>query len=200
MWEPEGNGSRLQLQTPAGEVTLHLPLPGQHNVMNALAASAAVLALGGSLEQIRAGLESLRAVPGRLQLKTGIHGSRILDDTYNANPASLQVALDVLNRFPGSHYLALGDMGELGSAEQDLHAAAGRAARDSGVDRLYTLGSLARAAATSFGEVAQSFSAQQAMIDTLQAELHEDVTLLVKGSRRMHMERVVAAVTVGEEG
>jgi len=169
--------------------------------MNALAASAAALAAGASLEEIRHGLESIHAVAGRLQIKPGLAGSRIIDDTYNANPASLRVALEVLKNFAGRHYLALGDMGELGEDAEQLHREAGQVARESGVDRLYTVGDLARHAASSFGQDAYSYLDQPSMISALHDELRKDVTLLVKGSRLAHMENVVQALTRnGEAG
>ena len=169
--------------------------------MNALAASTAALAAGASLEEIRNGLQSMRSVAGRLQIKPGKAGSRILDDTYNANPASLRVALEVLQHYRGRHFLALGDMGELGADTEQLHREAGQVARDSGVDRLYTVGELARLAATSFGHDAYSYGDQSSMISALHDELNKDVTLLVKGSRLAHMEKVVQALTTnGETG
>jgi len=188
-------GSELVVKTGQGQIEISLPLPGRHNVMNALAAIAASLACHVTLAQIKSGLENLHAVPGRLQLKKGIHGSRLIDDTYNANPSSVKVALDVLSSFAGAHYLALGDMGELGSNEAELHRQVGEQARQQGVDRLYTIGKLAQCAAEVFGEHAYSFDVQSAMIAALNNDLHKDATLLVKGSRRSHMERVVEALT-----
>ena len=188
--------SELQMVTPFGEVSVTLPLEGRHNAANALAATAAALAAGASLAEVKQGLESMQAVPGRLQRKAGIHGSQIIDDTYNANPASLSAALQVLVACRGDHYLALGDMAELGEKAVEYHQLAGRQAREVGVDRLYAVGELSRYAAQSFGEHGQHFAAQSEMISSLQADLHEEVTLLVKGSRSAHMENVVAALSV----
>jgi len=188
-------GNVLLIKTAQGEVEVSLALLGRHNVMNALAATAAALACQVSLSQIKSGLEKLHAVPGRLQLKQGVHGSRLIDDTYNANPSSVKAALEVLSGFAGEHYLALGDMGELGSNEEVLHRQVGEQARQQGVRHLYTMGKLAQCAAEVFGERAYSFDAQGAMIAALHNDLHKDVTLLVKGSRTSHMERVVEALT-----
>ena len=113
-WSVDDKGSLINAKTPAGEVSIHLPLLGRHNVMNALAAIAGTLAAGITLTEIKTGLESLQPVRGRLQIKSGLNGSRVIDDTYNANPASLNAALAVLGDFTGQHFLALGDMGELG--------------------------------------------------------------------------------------
>jgi len=189
---------QLHISSPSGECEVKLKLLGRHNVMNALAASSAALAIGASLAAIKAGLESLAPVSGRLELKAGIKGSRIIDDTYNANPTSLNAALDVLADFPGLHYLALADMGELGGQSDKLHATAGRQAKDKNVHRLYTLGSMASYAAKEFGEPSYCFSDQLEMIEQIKNDLERDVTLLVKGSRRMQMEKVVAACVTGD--
>lgn len=192
----------LKIYTPAGDVQVMLPLEGDHNAMNALAATAAALAAGASIADIKKGLEFMRAVPGRLQRKAGIHGAQIIDDSYNANPASLNAALDVLAKCQGDRYLALGDMGELGEKAVELHQQAGQQARKVGVHRLYAVGENSVHAATSFGDHAQHFAAQDELISCLQEDLHSyshnNVTLLVKGSRSAQMENVVAALTVTE--
>ena len=186
----------LQIATAAGDIVVRLSLEGRHNAMNALAATAAALAAGASLSEVKKGLESVVPVPGRLQRKPAIKGAQILDDTYNANPASLSVALDVLAECPADRYLALGDMAELGSESAELHEQAGRQARVKGVQRLYAVGEYARYAAVAFGDEGLHFSAQEQLISRLKEDLNERVTLLVKGSRSSHMERVVAALTV----
>lgn len=200
-WQVNDAGSLIDLHTPQGSIHIKLALPGRHNVMNALAAAAAALAAGAGLPEIRDGLEAMHSVAGRLQIKPGIAGSRIIDDTYNANPASLRAALAVMKDFNGRHFLALGDMGELGEDSRQLHRDAGQTAKDSGVDRLYTVGKLARLAANSFGPEAFSYEDQSSMITALHDDLGTDVTLLVKGSRLAHMEKVVQALTInGEKG
>jgi len=186
----------LQIFTPTGDVRVTLPLEGQHNAANALAATAAALAAGASIADVKAGLESMQVVPGRLQRKMGIRGAQIIDDTYNANPASLKAALDVLAQCHGDHYLALGDMAELGTKAVEYHQQAGHQAREMGVSRLYAVGECSQHAAQAFGEHGQHFIAQDELISRLQADLHKGVTLLVKGSRSAHMENVVAALSV----
>ena len=200
-WQVSEDGSEIDLYTPQGNIHINLGMPGKHNIMNALAASAGALAAGASLDEIRSGLQSMHSVAGRLQIKPGIARSRILDDTYNANPASLRVALEVLQNFDGRHFLALGDMGELGENAEQLHREAGQVARDAGVDRLYTVGEFARFAASTFGHDAHSYGDQPSMISALHDDLSMDVTLLVKGSRLARMEKVVQALTTnGETG
>lgn len=194
------DGQQLAVRTARGEISINLRLLGKHNALNALAAIAAGIAFGIPLDTIKIGLEQLRPVNGRLQLKSGINGSRIIDDTYNANPTSLKAALNVLSEFPGLHYLALGDMEELGGEADFLHSDAGLQARKSGVSKLYTLGSLARHAASTFGDSSYSFSSHDEMIEQITNDLEQDVTLLVKGSRRMQMEKIVTACVPGNDG
>ena len=196
-WQVGDRGSQIHVSTPEGKVKLQLALLGEHNVMNALAAIAAAQAAGVKLTTIKAGLEAMQPVAGRLQLKAGIHGSRIIDDTYNANPASLAAAIEVLAGFTGKHILVLGDMGELGDEARELHAQAGRFARAHGVDRLYTVGPMAAAAAEAFGKEAQQCDSHEAASKALQQELTDDATVLVKGSRLSRMERVVQRLESG---
>ncbi len=182
---------------------LRLALPGQHNIANALAAAAVARVLGVDPATIRAGLEAFQGVDGRLQRRPGLHGSVLLDDTYNANPASLAAGLDVLRGLAPRTWLVLGDMGELGGAGRALHAEAGEQARRAGVERLYALGTLGAEAASAFGPGGQALADREALLAALRAVLDGDVALLVQGSRSMGMERVVVALaarvpTVGE--
>ncbi|MDH5659970.1 MAG: UDP-N-acetylmuramoyl-tripeptide--D-alanyl-D-alanine ligase [Gammaproteobacteria bacterium] len=197
-WESTTTGNMLKVTTPVGDCKIELKLLGRHNVMNALAAIAAAIAAKISLEQIVKGLEDLKPVNGRLQIKRGIKNSRIIDDTYNANPTSLHAALNVLHEFSGKRFLALGDMGELGDNANELHVEAGASAKEAGVDSLYSFGKLAAKAAKEFGRNGFCYDKHEDMIDALRNELSQDVTLLVKGSRSMHMENVVNALTMAE--
>ena len=197
-WESSIEGSELRVTTPAGEHEIKLKLLGRHNILNALAAIAASLAAGISLGQIAKGLESLKPVNGRLQLKSGLNDSRVIDDTYNANPTSLIAAINVLHDFSGRRFLALGDMGELGDNSSKMHQDAGIYAKEKGVDSLYSYGELAANAAKEFGTNGFCYDRHEDMIDALKSELSQDVTLLIKGSRSMHMENVVNALTVAE--
>lgn len=191
-------GSELQLQTPAGEFTAELHVPGQHNVRNALAAAAAAIALGCAAAPIRAGLNAFRGVKGRLQRKQGLHGAVLIDDTYNANPASVQAALAVLARAPGKKILVLGDMGELGPDAAQLHRELGLAARQYGVDTLFALGDVSREAVVAFGADAWFFERIQELLADLENLLGPEVTVLVKGSRFMQMERIIRSFEVEE--
>jgi UDP-N-acetylmuramoyl-tripeptide--D-alanyl-D-alanine ligase len=193
-YRTDRRGSAVRLQTTQGDIDMRLPLLGRHNVMNALAASSAALAAGATLEEVRAGLERLKAVAGRLELKDGINGARVIDDTYNANPGSLAAGLQVLKEFPGERVLVFGDMGELGEAAPALHQRVGELAHSLGIHRLYALGELARFAVGGFGQGGKRFDSYEALVDALLDIMHGEMTLLVKGSRAMRMERVVAGI------
>jgi UDP-N-acetylmuramoyl-tripeptide--D-alanyl-D-alanine ligase len=190
----EAECSRVSLRTPVGEVSVTLSLPGRHNVMNALAAAAAAVSLAVPLDAVRHGLEGVRPVSGRLQVKRAMQGGRVVDDSYNANPGSLSAGLAVLQGFPGRHWLALGDMAELGPAAADLHAEAGRLAREAGVERLLATGPLSCASVEAFGSGGEHYPTWEALVAALKGELGADVTLLVKGSRCSQMDLVVNAL------
>ena len=185
---------RIALDTPAGEVKIDLALPGAHNAVNAGAAAAVAIAAGASLDAIREGLATVRPAKGRLESKRGPRGAEIIDDTYNANPVSLQAGLRVLGGRPAPRWLVLGDMAELGPEGANLHAEAGRHARCHGVERLLALGELSAEAARAFGAGATHFADCAALVDRLRYELPDGATVLVKGSRSMAMERVVEAI------
>ncbi len=197
-WQSVSEGNLLKVTTSKGDCQIKLNLLGSHNVMNALAAIAASISVDIPLSQIVSGLENLKAVNGRLQIKQGIKNSCVIDDTYNANPSSLHAGLDVLGSFTNKRFLALGDMGELGGDEAELHAEAGIYAKKCGVDSLYSLGALAAKAAKEFGDNGFCYDKHEDMINALRNDLSDDVTLLVKGSRSMHMEKVVNALTMAE--
>ena len=187
-------GRRVSLDTPAGEVAIELALPGAHNALNAGAAAAAAIAAGASLDAVRDGLAAVRPAKGRLESKRGPRGAEIIDDTYNANPASLQAGLQVLAAKPAPRWLVLGDMAELGVDGASLHAEAGRRARRHGVERLLAVGELGVEAARAFGGGATHFEDRAALVERLREELPDGATVLVKGSRSMAMERVVDAI------
>ncbi|HET8553475.1 MAG TPA: UDP-N-acetylmuramoyl-tripeptide--D-alanyl-D-alanine ligase [Rhodanobacteraceae bacterium] len=192
-------GSRFRLVTPRGKAPVRLPLPGRHNVANALAATAIACALDVPLDTIVEGLEHVDPVGGRLNARSMPGGWTLIDDSYNANPGSVAAAIDTLILAPGEHWLVLGDMAELGPDARQLHAGLGALARERGVERLFAIGPMARAAADSFGAQAQHFEDQTALSNALRTAVHEGVTCLVKGSRSSAMDRVVAALTEGGE-
>ena len=173
------------------KIDINLPLSGHHNVMNALAAAACCLSLEISLSTIKNGLEKMLPVKGRLQIKNGKQGVRIIDDTYNANPRSLSAAIDVLSAYGGSRYLVLGDMGELGETAVQHHVEAGKVARAAKIDGLLSIGELSVNAVESYGLGASHYESFDALEKGLSEIINNDVTILIKGSRYMKMERVV---------
>jgi len=187
------------LRTPSGEIDITLPMAGQHNVMNALAATAAAFALGMSLEIIQQGLAAMSSVKGRLFAQQTRHGAQLIDDTYNANPDSLQAGLDVLAQLPGKRILVIGDMAELGDDSEALHSDIAAQAREAGVQFLYALGKQSAAAAERFGNGAHHFMEHDALSNALSDELDENSVILVKGSRSARMERVVNALLEDEQ-
>ena len=190
-----GAGVEFELRCPHGALPIRLRLDGVHNVYNALAAAAVSTAAGAELRDIQRGLANVAPVHGRLEPHRGINDAVIIDDTYNANPTSLAAGLAVLSASTGERWLVLGDMGELGTAEASAHRAAGDAARAAGVSRMFTLGARAEAAGAAFGVGAVHFSAPEDLIKTLLASVNAEVTLLIKGSRVMQLDRIVTALT-----
>ncbi len=188
------------VNTPNGDFSFRPALEGRHNFSNALAATAVAVALGVPLAAIAQALAGMQSLPGRLESRRHAAGWQLVDDTYNANPASLYAALQVLAQMQGEQrWLVLGDMGELGSVGQQLHAEMGQAARDLGVDRLYTIGELARFSADAFDGPVQHFDAHDELVEALGEQLRPGVICLVKGSRSMGMERIVEKLLEGAE-
>ncbi len=194
-----GLRSRFRLCTPAGNTQIELPLPGRHNVMNALAATALALAVDAPLAAIAAALAQAESVAGR-QRKLQVAGGALYDDSYNANPGSLTAAIDTLALEASPRWLVLGDMAELGPKAPALHARCGALAKARGIDRLYAVGPMSLAAADAFGDGAQHYARVETLIDELRAQWQPGVTVLVKGSRSARMERVVEALAGSHGG
>jgi UDP-N-acetylmuramoyl-tripeptide--D-alanyl-D-alanine ligase len=191
----EAWGAVVDATVPEGSVTFELKAPGRHNVSNALGAIAAATAAGASLAAVAAGLAAFRPLAGRLRATTLAGGATVIDDTYNANPDSLRAAIAVLARSPAPRWLVLGDMGEVGDQGVAFHNEVGAYARAAGIERLFSVGKLARHAATAFGPGGEHFAEVDVLADAVRAALAPGMTVLVKGSRFMRMERVVAALT-----
>ena len=182
--------SEITVQLPQGEVRAVLSIPGLHNVRNALAAAACAVAVGIPARTIGEGLTAFRPYTGRLQVKQARDGATVIDDSYNANPDSVRAAIDVLASCPAPRVLVLGDMGEVGSQGPEFHREVGAYARSRGIDRLLALGEASVHAVEGFGAGAQHFAEVEALVPAISGR-----TVLVKGSRFMRMERVVAALT-----
>ncbi|MEW5904617.1 MAG: UDP-N-acetylmuramoyl-tripeptide--D-alanyl-D-alanine ligase [Pseudomonadota bacterium] len=198
-WQAQGYGGLLRAQTPAGELLVLLQVPGEHNARNALAAATAALALQVPLATIAQALAAFGGVAGRLQRKPALHGATLIDDTYNANPASMRAALQVLAQAFGKRIFVLGDMGELGDDAAQFHRELGSTARALGIERLHALGELSALAVQAFGAGATHHADIETLQQTLKDELDAQTTVLVKGSRFMKMERVVQACAASQE-
>lgn len=183
--------SHFTLHTPQGAVAIELPLVGQHNVLNALAAAAAAQAVGCDLHHIQTGLAAVVPVAGRLTPHVLPCGAQLLDDAYNANPGSVKAAIDWLASLPGQRVLVLGVMAELGDNAAALHADIGVYAQQAGLQHLLAFAEAAPAA-TAFGVPA--YNDLPTLLADLSTYLTADTTVLVKGSRSARMERVVTAL------
>lgn len=204
----EVKSSQFELITPMGSVLIHLPLPGRHNVQNAVAASALALQVGASLEDVQAGLEQALPAERRLQLKILPKNIQLLDDSYNASPTTMVIALEVLAQYPGKKAFFMGDMGELSPNDNEaLHAHMGIKAKQLGIQQLYCVGPLSAKACQAFGPGAEFFESQTQLLDRLPQILSEKnlkgmgITCLVKGSRSSHMDHIADAIgAFAEEG
>lgn len=190
------NATRCRVVTPVGVADLALPVPGLHNLRNALAAIASAIAAGAPLEGAVRALAGFSPVAGRMQHKSMSDGTLLIDDTYNANPDSVRVAVDVLARMAGMRILVLGDMGEVGDNGPAMHVEVGNYAREQGLDALITLGEASRAAAAAFGVGAHACASVDEVVAALRGLRPSCV--LVKGSRFMRMERVVTAFSLND--
>ena len=194
------DGSRFVLVTPEGEAAIALAMAGRHNVSNALAAAALAMGVGIPLAAIAAGLNAARPVGGRLNVHALPGGATLIDDSYNANPGSLQAAIDTLSAVGGERWLVIGDMRELGADAAALHVEVGRRAKAAGIARLYALGPLSAGAADAFGEGGRTFDTHAALATALRADLAgvtSSPRVLVKGSRGSAMDRIVNDILAG---
>ncbi len=186
--------SRFRLLTTKGDIDIKLGLAGQHNVVNALAAAASCLAFGVELSQIKQGLEQMKAVTGRLQPLVGKQAKLVIDDTYNANPSSVKVALEVLMQCEGEPWFVMGALAEMGKDSIKKHKELGELIKSMKIARLLTIGSDAESTSHSFGRGAVFFQTQTELIAYLEQELQGNETVLIKGSRSQKMETVVEAI------
>jgi UDP-N-acetylmuramoyl-tripeptide--D-alanyl-D-alanine ligase len=187
------------LLTPVGECEIDMKLLGRHNVMNATAAAAVALEVGADLENVKAGLAGLEALPGRLNVVTGIANSLLLDDSYNASPNSFSAGIDVLATFPGRRILISGDMKELGDETEYAHKLVGNLAQQAGIDALWSVGEHAGLVVSNFGNNAKAFADQESLIAYARNQLDASTVVLIKGSRGAGMDRVVSELQAKEE-
>jgi len=198
----DDRGYRLELETPEGSGTVEVQGLGPTTVINALAAAAAALAAGASVADITKGLANYQGIKGRLERRELSGGITLVDDTYNANPQSMEAALRLLAELKGNHrgVAILGDMGELGETAEVAHREAGRLAASLGIDLLVALGARAQTIVT--GAIESGMDPTRAAVASDHADasaracefLEKSDTVLVKGSRSMRMELVVEAI------
>ena len=191
--------NQLVISAHGASTAVQMNLLGRHNALNALAAAAAALAAGVGLAAVKVGLENVQAVAGRLQLSSPRRGLQLIDDSYNANPASLLAGAEVaVELCPDQAWLVLGDLGELAGDPAQVHAELGGQLKNAGISRLFTLGTYSAHAAEVFNQGALSFDSLSELLDALEqalADVGSNVTLLVKGSRSSRMERVIQALS-----
>lgn len=189
------------LKMPGAAIELKPSFLGEHNYANAAGAAAAAHAAGCSVQSIQAGLERFQPVNGRLQVALHTPSLLLINDSYNANPDSVNAASKVLAAQQGNTLLVLGDMGEVGDQSDEYHAEVGLFARQAGVKLLYALGEATEHTARAFGEGAMHFKNIDILIDnTMNTTKQGQWSVLVKGSRFMKMERVVQAIVQHHQG
>lgn len=193
--QANGAGNSFTLNTPFGRQTVAVPLPGRHNIANALAAAALAMSVGATLADVAAGLAQLTAVSGRLFPIALAENKLLLDDSYNANVGSMTAAVQVLAELPGYRVMVVGDMGELGDEAEACHRQVGAAARAAGIDAVLSVGTLSQAISAASGR-GEHFPHRDALVARLKALLaeHAVISILVKGSRSSAMEHVVHAL------
>lgn len=184
-------GSTFMLHTPQGNREVSISMPGRHNVANALAAAALAMEAGAGLEHVVLGLQGVHPVHGRLNVRQGLHGATILDDSYNASPSSFRAAIDLLAELPGVRIVVAGDMGELGARKEAEHSDLGEYAADKGIDFFFGTGALTSFAVRSFGSQGGHASDCSQLAALVLPHLAQGVCVLVKGSRSAGMERLV---------
>lgn len=185
---------KMELVTDVGTIQIILPLLGLHNVRNALAAAAIARALDISLEDIKAGLETYKTVTRRMEIKEGIQGAKIIDDSYNANPTAMNYAVDVLSKQSGRKIFVMGDMLELGELTDESHRAVGKHARAVGIDVMLGYGNRASLAIEEFGANGAFYTDKNELIVNLTAMLDPNTVVLVKGSNGMRLNEVVEKI------
>jgi UDP-N-acetylmuramoyl-tripeptide--D-alanyl-D-alanine ligase len=191
-------GMEAQIHTPDGDFSVKISIPGEHNVYNALAATAVGLKLGLSLSQIQKGIEAAQTIAGRTNFLK-INGMTVIDDCYNANPVSMKTALEVLSHAKGRSIAVLGDMGELGTDERKLHAKVGAYAAERKISAIFCAGELASeyekaAKLANPGQEVYYFPTREAMTEALLSYVKPEDTILVKASHFMEFPKVVEAL------
>ena len=191
------DGETATFHIDGKQFTATIPLSGVHNVYNALAAVCVGSKMGLTTEQMKEGIESVGEVEGRNR-RIACHGYTVVDDCYNANPASMRAALSVLAKAPGRKIAVLGDMGELGTQEKQLHYEVGTFAAQCGIDLVCCIGELAKEiarGAKEHGAKVLEFAAVEEFMKDFAPSVKEGDTILVKASHFMKFTGIVEALT-----
>ncbi len=199
-WSATGESLQIEFNYQGQSRGCELGVIGEHNVRNALAAVSLAILAGIDFSVAVDNLAGFSAVKGRLQILSGPANSRLIDDSYNANPDSLEAGIEVLCSLPGSPWLALGDMGELGAEAEALHRQAARAAAAHGVEKFFGIGEMSCIASAEFGTAGYCYEDIEEMAKSILAQIHQGVNLLVKGSRAAGMERLIAMLVQSDNG
>ena len=184
-----------QIHTPKGSIDIKVKLQGEHNLKNVLAAVASTIALKIPLKTIKKGIEAIKPVYGRLEVKKGFNGSMVIDDTYNANPESMRAAIDVLANQDYEKILIIGDMGELGKKAAQYHASIATHINKKKTLHVVGIGKLTKHTIDKCNGNAKWFNNKKELIQYVKSKIRKNSCVLVKGSRFMKMEEVVEALT-----
>lgn len=190
----QGICSHFQLEYHDQSQRVNLPLSGMHNIVNGLAAAAVGIAAGLSLVEIADGLANVKPVAGRLQTLQGLQHSIVVNDSYNANPSSFEVALQAIQELGAERWCVLGDFGELGEQGKFLHQQLAQQAKKHGVKRLFATGELTKLTVAEFGDGATFYLSHDALIKALKQQLNKGIVVLIKGSRAQKLETIVEAI------
>jgi UDP-N-acetylmuramoyl-tripeptide--D-alanyl-D-alanine ligase len=192
------DGSSFTIDSKDLKIQIDLPLPGKHNIYDALAAAASASAAGTTPDQIKKGLEDFKLSGKRLNM-IYFKDIKIIDDTYNANPDSMAASLSILENYPERRIAVLGDMLELGKIAGRSHEKIGRLAANLNIEALVTVGSLSKHAArgAKAGGLKNVHSAKtnKEAVKILKRMIRPNDTILIKGSRGMRMENIVEGLT-----
>ena len=198
--------AQFDMQSSLGRCVVTLTVPGSHNVCNAVAAAAAAIECGATLNDIQLGLAQMSPVKGRLNIHhlkatTVSTEIKLIDDTYNANVESIKAAIALLAGYSGRRILVLGDMAELGSDARSYHQEVGEYAKEQGINVLLTLGVLSQNTSDAFAlkneAISEHFNNKNMLekclfsLLTNESNQEQSTQILIKGSRSAHMEYVV---------
>lgn len=197
-YESTDEGLTLIVKYKGQSSQVSISVFGEHNARNALAAISIAVVSGVEFKTAVSNLTGFEPVKGRLQMVQGPNNSRLIDDSYNANPGSLEAGVKVLCSLKGEPWLALGDMGELGSDAELLHKKVAEVAKKQGVKKLFGIGPMSCVASEAFGDAGYCFDKVEDSATQIRTLIHKDVNLLIKGSRSAGMDQLVKSLLASD--